>query len=147
MPAVFESLLKSKPSDEADQADEAGTVGEALETFVSDNQSRSVVSGIIISIALMIFALIVMGIFSWAYQKDKNLFIVVFATVVLLFTITVTILLAILRSKMGFDAFRFYMGSAIFMNFLTLLIIIFFGIKTSTRSLPSSVEDYLSKKI
>lgn len=130
-PAEYEPLLQE---------------GEIEPFYVSEMQSKSVLSSIIIAIAMMVLALVFMGLFYWSYQKDKNLFIVVFSIIVLIYSSMITLLLVVMRSKMGFDSFRFFMGSSIFIDFLTILVIIYFGIKAFTRSLPSSVEDYLGKK-
>lgn len=123
MTAWYEPLLKPKKAGD----------DEEKEAFVSDSDSRGIVSNIFISIALMVGAALVMALFYWAYQKERNLFVTIFASFMFAYALYVTIFVTILRSKFSSVAFRLILGSSAFVAFMTLMTLIFFAVKTSQK--------------
>ena len=123
MTAWYEPLLKPKKAED----------DEKKEAFVSDNDSRNIVSNIFISIGLMVGAALVMALFYWAYQKERNLFVTIFAAFMFAYALYVTIFVTILRGKFSSVAFRLILGSSAFVAFMTLMTLIFFAVKTSQK--------------
>lgn len=117
-----------------------------VETFETDGVStQKMVGNVFIGISLMILAAILTMIFYWSYQKEKHLFITILCGLVFLYTIKMVILVATLREKLNSVVFRLYMGSTVFMSLMSLLMMIYFGVKTAQRlrgsssSLPSYI--------
>lgn len=125
------------------------------ETFETAGQpnAQTMVGNVFIGIALMILATLLTVLFYWSFQKEKYLFITILCAVVFLYTIKMVILVAILRDKLNSIVFRLYMGSTAFMSLMTLMMMIYFAVKTSQRLrgtsssssyIPPPVQSYTS---
>lgn len=116
------------------------------ETFVSEKNSQSIIASVFVSIGVMIFASIVAILFYWSYQKDVSLFIALISGLVFIYSIQMVIIVAVLRSKMKPGIFKFYMGTIIFMAFLSLFMIIIFSIKANKSSSPN-LGSYVPREV
>lgn len=115
------------------------------ETFeTAEDSSQTIVGNVFIGVALMILAAIITIVFVWAYNKEKHLFITFLCGLVFLYTIKVVILVASMRDKINKNVFKLYIGSTAFMSLFSLILTIFFAIKTSKRlnGSASSTNNY-----
>lgn len=104
------------------------------ETFETEaDSSQAIVGNVFIGVSLMILATFITILFVWAYNKEKHLFITLLCGLVFLYTVKVIILVASLREKINKNVFRLYIGSTAFMSLFSLLLLIFFAVKTSKR--------------
>jgi len=126
----------------------------STEPFVSEEDSKTIVSNVFISVGLMIGAMIITGIFYWAFNKNVLLFITIMSALVFLYTIKVLIITAMMRSNYKSQRmFMTMMGGTVFMCLLSLILTIMFAIKSSSASrssatpsyIPSNVNDYINQ--
>lgn len=104
------------------------------ETFETEaDSSQAIVGNVFIGVSLMILATFITILFVWAYNKEKHLFITFLCGLVFLYTVKVIILVASLREKINKNVFRLYIGSTAFMSLFSLLLLVFFAVKTSKR--------------
>lgn len=132
------------------------------ESFVTEEDSKSIVSNVFMSVGLMIGAMIIAAIFYWSYHKNVALFICILSALVFLYTIKVIIVVVLARDQFkSKNTFMILMGGTVFMCLLTLILTIMFGIKASPKSgsgpsssisstganayIPSSVNDYIGQ--
>lgn len=131
MPSTFEPLLK-------------------MEQFVTNAESESVVSFSFITGALMVVAMILTGVFIWSYQKDRFLFIAVFAFVAMLYSAEIMLLSAINMSKLDMTQFTLFMGSSVLFSIMFFIVAIFGAFKywrrnsSSSPYVPTTVQNYLN---
>lgn len=117
------------------------------EPFVDESQTQSIVGNVFIGVGLMILATILTVVFYWSYNKEKLLFITILCVVVFIFSVKMIILVAALRTKMNPIIFRLYMGSTTFMSMMSLILIIYFAVKTSQRLRGSSSSSYIPPQV
>lgn len=148
MPAVFEPLLKSDREAGAylDPAEDESKL--VQEGFVSESETNNILSSVFLGIGMMLLGLAIFWVFFWAYSLDKNVFIMSFAVLVVLYSALMTALVILQRSKMTGGLFKFYLGSAIFMDCVATIVVIFFAIKwfknpVGKLGLELPVEEYL----
>ena len=115
----------------------------------TEAQTRTIVGSIFVATGMMIFSSIFALLFYWSYQKEKTLFIAILNGVIFIFTLKMLILVAVMRSKLNPTVFKIYMGSTVFIAFMTLFMIIYFTIKAiqRIRSSTSSSSSYVSPNI
>lgn len=148
MPAVFEPLLKADRTagEYLDPAEDESKL--VQENFVSESETNNILSSVFLGIGMMLLGLVIFWVFFWAYSLDKNVFIMSFGVLVVLYSALMTALVIIQRSKMSGALFKFYLGSAIFMDCVALIVVIFFAIKwfknpVGKLGLELPVEEYL----
>ena len=145
MPMEFEPILKSE-QEKRDKLYE----NFANTKIMDDEVAGSVVGSIFIGISLMTLAMLLTWLFIWGYNKDRSLFIAIFAALIFAYSIKVLVYVIILRTKVSVPVFRVYLGSAIFMIFTSIVMIVFFSIKasrklkSSTGYIPPSVQEYIN---
>jgi heme/copper-type cytochrome/quinol oxidase subunit 2 len=144
MPGIFVPILKSEQ--------EKRKITDEIETF-EDNDEEStgeMVGKIFIGISLMTLAMIMTWLFIWSYNKDRALFMVIFASLTFIYALKVFIYIMVTRSKMSSEIFRVYLGSAITMLVISTTMIIFFAVKfgrhqrSSSSYVPPSVQEYIN---
>lgn len=135
MPSPFQALLPSKR-----QREEEADANAAVEAFVNDKESQSIVGNVFISIALMLLAAGFMWLFYWAFNRDRNLFITIFSAIMFAYAITITIITVIYRNKFAKPTFTFLIGVNAFVGFMTLTSLVFFAIRANRSGSGSSYE-------
>ncbi len=134
MPSLFEPILKQPKSEEH---------------FVSDEESKNIVVNILIGVSLMVAAMLITWLFIWSYEKEKSLFIAIFATVMFIYAIKMVIFIALKKNDMNETTFKVFMGSSVTVAIMNLMLIIFFSIRASSRLrgrssyVPGAVQDYI----
>lgn len=154
---TFEPLVKPKKEEE-EGFEGDGDVEEEftllkpkrVETFVSEEETRRIVTQVFIAVALMIAAMFLAFVLSWAYNKEKTLFFAMYATITLLFSVLVIALVSVIRDKIE-NAKVFYtlIGSTAFMSIFNIVLIIVFGVIASKRLrrnfVPNGVQEYINQ--
>lgn len=116
-----------------------------LEPFVEDEkQSQTIVGNVFIGMGLMVMAAFLALLFYWSYEKNRSLFIALFSGLVFLFSVKMVILVAVVRKKLNNIIFKLYMGSTVFMSFVSMFSLIYFSIRASRSSSSSSSSSYSS---
>lgn len=119
------------------------------ETFVTEEETKTGVANIFVSVGLMVFAILLGGILFWAYRKERALMIVFLSAFMFIFSVLIMSLSIAQRSKLDSKYFMFMTGSSIFMSVMMIIIIIIFSIITSRRLnksyLGPQTQDYLSR--
>lgn len=115
------------------------------EGFVSEEESRSIVGNVFITVSLMIFAGIIALLLFWTYAREVSLFISILNAIIFLYSIKMLILVAATRSKLRDFVFKLYMGSTVFVSLLSLALMIVFAVKAS-RAMASS-PPYVSPQV
>jgi hypothetical protein len=134
MPADFIPLLKKREDDDE------------VEQFVPDKDTGSIVTNIFISLGLMIVAMLITWLFIWSYEKDRSLFITIFAVVAFLYAAEIAVFIAINTDKLDTITFRIMTSSTVFFGFTFLLIAIIFMIK-AIQHLRSKSQGYVSNTV
>jgi CDP-diglyceride synthetase len=138
MPGPFQPLLKPKEGEE-DTAAVTATLGvgglraDMMESFVTETQTKSIVSQVFITISLMILAAIIMWLFYWSYAKEKLLFMAILSGLMFIYTVIVIGVTVSYRAKLSTPTFTFLMGASAFMAFMTMISVIFFSVRASQR--------------
>jgi len=97
MPKPLTDMVAGSPGD-------AETASKLLpifvqEGFVTEEDSKSIVSNVFMSVGLMIGAMIIAAIFYWSYHKNVALFICILSALVFLYTIKVIIVVVLARDQ------------------------------------------------
>ncbi len=149
---TFEPILKPKKvkHDTEDTVVEPFNVHKSVETFVSEEDTKRIVSQVFIAVGLMIAAMFLAFLLSWAYNKEKTLFITVYAMISLLFSALVISLVAVLRDKIdNMKIFYTLVGSTAFMSLFNVVMIIVFAVIASKRLrrnfVPNGVQEYINQ--
>lgn len=134
MPSPFEPILKKS---------------NFFEPFVSESESVSIVTNTFIGASLMFAAMLITWLFIWSYQKDKFLFISMFALVAFLYGAEMVILSAVNMSNLDQAQFKLFMGSSLLFCLIFVIVGLFGFIKYKRRNVTSSyvppaVQNYLS---
>jgi len=108
------------------------TINEPFE--INQQQTISTVETIFISMATMIGSSLLAILFYWSYQKLPSLFIAIYSIIVLCYSIETLVFIIYIRSQLTPFLFKFYLGSAVFMSFLSLMVTIYFAVKSFSRS-------------
>lgn len=160
--AVFQPILKSKQ----EETDKDVVMLEAfentnmdappplfkpkkIEPFVNEEDTKRVMKSVFTAVGLMIGAMFLAFLFTWAYNKEKTLFISVYAGIMLLFCALIIIVVSIIRSKIN-DVAVFYVliGSSAFFALFNIVLVIVFAIVASKRLrrsyVPSGVQEYIN---
>lgn len=119
--------------------------GFETEPFVTEEDSKTIVSNVFISVGLMIAAMIVTGIFYWSFNKNPMLFICILCALIFFYTVKVITITALMREQFKSKRmFMVLMGGTVFVCLLTLILAIMFGIKANQggRSSSSSSSSY-----
>ena len=117
----------------------------ARERFVDSAQSNSIVSGVFISIALMVATGLLAMLFYWAAKNDLSWVVAILATLMFAYAVNVTAYIAIIREKLTATAFRYYIGLSIFAAFVNLILAIVFFLRASRGGGSSkSNMDYMA---
>ena len=138
MPGPFQPLLKPKEGEE-DTAAVTATLGvgglraDMMESFVTETQTKSIVSQVFITISLMILAAVIMWLFYWSYAKEKLLFMAILSGLMFIYTVIVIGVTVSYRAKLSTPTFTFLMGASAFMSFTTVISVIFFSVRASQR--------------
>lgn len=163
--ATFPSILKSK-RDENDNTVETFVDSDSnkslskekeivpkprtIESFVSEEDTKKIMSQVFIGVGLMIGAMFLAFLFTWAYDKEKTLFVAVYAAIMLLFGALVIGLVAVIRSQIQNEKiFYVLVGSSAFVGVLNIVFIIVFSVLASKRLrrgsyVPPAVSDYIN---
>lgn len=120
-----------------------------IEPFVDEAQTKKVMQQVFIGVGLMIAAMFLAFLFTWAFNKEKTLFIAIYATIMLLFAALMITLVSIVRKELSNIAiFYVLVGSSAFVALLNIVLIIVFAVMASKRLkrsyVPSGVQDYLN---
>lgn len=142
---TFEPLVKPKKEEEHFEL----MPPKRIETFVSEDDTKRVVSQVFIAVGLMIAAMFLAFLLSWAYNKEKTLFITIYAVITLLFSAIVIALVAVIREKIdNMKIFYTLVGATAFMSIFNVIMIIVFAILAAKRLrrnfVPNGVQDYLN---
>lgn len=134
MPSPFEPILKKS---------------NFFEPFVSESESVSIVSNTFIGAGLMLVAMLITWLFIWSYQKDRFLFISMFALVAFLYGAEMVILSAINMNNLDVSQFKLFMGSSLLFCLIFIIVGLFGFIKYKRRNVsstyvPSNVQNYLN---
>jgi ABC-type Mn2+/Zn2+ transport system permease subunit len=117
---------------------------------VSEDDTKRIMSQVFMATGLMIAAMFLAFLLSWAYNKEKTLFIAMYAVISLLFSALVITLVSILRDKIE-DMKIFYtlVGSTAFMSLFNIVMIIVFAVIASKRLrrsfVPNGVQEYINQ--
>ena len=107
------------------------------EDFVSQTETITTVQTIFISMATMIGASLLSLLFYWSYERMPTLFISIFAAITFAYAIKVVILITLIRDKLSQTVFKVYLGSGVFMAFMSLMVTVYFAIRTNSRTSSS----------
>jgi len=138
MPGPFQPLLKPKEGEE-DTASLTATLGVGglrsgmMESFVTETQTKGIVSQVFITLSLMLLAALIMWLFYWSYAKEKLLFMAILAGLMFIYTVIVIGVTVSYRAKLSTPTFTFLMGASAFMAFMTMISVIFFSVRASQR--------------
>lgn len=100
----------------------------SYEPFVDEPAAKSVVSKTFIGVAVVLLAMILTFLLIWSYQKSSKLFIMFFSIVVLIFCVMMVVFVTTTRSKLSEQKFSIYLSAAVFMTFLSIIMVIIFTI-------------------
>lgn len=132
MPSPFEPIVKLR----------------TYETFVSDSEQTSIVANTFISASLMFVAMLITWLFIWSYQKDRYLFIAMFAVVALLYGVEMVILTSVNSSELQSVQYKLFMSSSILFSAIFFLVGVFGFFKYYRRNVgsyvPTTVQNYLN---
>lgn len=158
--ATFQPLLKSKQEEEHTQDNMMLEAFEnqpslpvfmpkKIETFVDEDQTKKVMQQVFIGVGLMIAAMFLAFVFTWAFDKEKTLFIAIYAFIMLLFAALVITLASVSRSSLtNVPLFYVLIGSSAFVSLLNIVLVVVFAVMASKRLkrsyVPSSVQDYIN---
>lgn len=122
-----------------------------MEPFVNSSQSADIVSNIMISAGLMVFAMLITWLLLWSYQKDKFLFISIISIMGLCFAIEVIILVLVNMNKYDQITFRISIGSGVVIGVIYLILALIFFIRfvqnqrSGNTYVPPSVQSYIDR--
>lgn len=116
-----------------------------IEPFVNDTQARADIITTFISISIVFFGMVIAFLLLWSYNKSDKLFFIVFSAMVALYSITMVIFIAIIRSNITSIQFKTFMITGIFMAILSIIILILFVVKST--SLFRNVNKYSPEPI
>ena len=108
-----------------------------IESFITTNQAASIVTSVFTLMAGMLIASILAITFYWSYYKDVSLFICIISGITFLYAAANVIYVGVEQSKFNTLTFQMFMGSGIFMCITYLILAIYFGTKSSSRSSSS----------
>lgn len=123
----------------------------SMEPFVNSSQSADIVSNIMISAGLMVFAMLITWLLLWSYQKDKFLFISIISIMGLCFAIEVIILVLVNMNKYDQITFRISIGSGVVIGVIYLILALIFFIRfvqnqrSGNTYVPPSVQSYIDR--
>jgi len=120
---------------------------ENIETFITESETRKSVGSIFIAMGVMIVAAIISILFYWSYHKEKTLFIAIFAGIIFIYSIQMLVLVTVLRSKLNNAIFKLYMGTVVFMTFLSFILLVIFGIKAAKKLNETSSSPYVNENV
>lgn len=148
---TFEPILKPKKDDsDVEENFDLLPKPKRVEHFVSEDDTKRIMSQVFMATGLMIAAMFLAFLLSWAYNKEKTLFIAMYAVISLLFSALVITLVSILRDKIE-DMKIFYtlVGSTAFMSLFNIVMIIVFAVIASKRLrrsfVPNGVQEYINQ--
>jgi hypothetical protein len=101
-----------------------------METFVSEKDTKSIISSTFINISLIILGMVLGGLLYWSYIKTDKLYITLLSGILFGYTLMMIIFIAMIRAKLTENEFKIYMSASIFMAILTLAIFVIFLIRT-----------------
>lgn len=101
-----------------------------METFVSEKETKSIISSTFVTISLVILGMIIAGLLYWSYVQTDRLYITIFSGIVFAYVLMMIIFIALIRAKLTEDEFKIYMSVSIFMGILTLLLFSIFLYRT-----------------
>lgn len=157
--AVFQPILKSQqeedPKDKMmleafeNQAAPPVFAAKKIETFVDETQTKKIMQQVFIAVGLMVAAMFLAFVFTWAFNKEKTLFIAIYAGIMLLFGTLVIALVSVVRSQIkNIPIFYVLVGASAFVCLLNIVLIVVFSVMASKRLkrgyVPSGVQDYLN---
>ena len=88
---------------------------ELFEYFGNASEASNRQTSAIVALVLLVVGVIILGMLYWAYVKDVNMFVGVFATLMALVCMKMLILIAIMRKRLTHTVFSLYLGTAIMM--------------------------------
>lgn len=146
---TFEPILKPKKEEHESFENELPALlrPKRVEMFVNEDDTKQVMTQVFIAVGLMIAAMFLAFVLSWAYNTEKTLFIAIFASITLLFSALIITLVSIIRNKID-DVKIFYVlvGSTAFMSIFSIVMIIVFSVIASKRlrrgMAMNAVSDY-----
>lgn len=98
------------------------------EPFVDEPAAKTVVSKTFIGVAVVLLAMVLTFLLIWSYQKSTKLFIMFFSVIVLVFCVMMVVFVTTTRSKLTEEKFTIYLSAAVFMTFLSIIMVIIFTI-------------------
>lgn len=98
------------------------------EPFVDEPAAKTAVSKTFIGVAVVLLAMVLTFLLIWSYQKSSKLFIMFFSVIVLVFCIMMVVFVTTTRSKLTEQKFTIYLSAAVFMTFLSIIMVIIFTI-------------------
>jgi CDP-diglyceride synthetase len=98
------------------------------EPFIDEPSAKSVVSKTFIGVAVVLLAMVLTFLLIWSYQKSTKLFIMFFSVIVLVFCVMMVVFVTTTRSKLTEQTFTIYLSAAVFMTFLSIIMVIIFTI-------------------
>jgi hypothetical protein len=98
------------------------------EPFVDEPSAKTVVSKTFIGVAVVLLAMVLTFLLIWSYQKSTKLFIMFFSIIVLVFCVMMVVFVTTTRSKLTEQKFTIYLSAAVFMTFLSIIMVIVFTI-------------------
>lgn len=155
----FQPILKSKQEKEETPSQgvlEAFTTNDPpilkprkVEMFVSEEETKEVMTRVFIAVGLMIGAMFLAFLFIWTFNKEKTLFISVYATFMLMFAAMIIIVASVIREQItNKKVFYVIIGSSVFVALLNIVVAVIFGVMASKRLrkafVPQGVQDYIN---
>lgn len=142
MPAEFEPLLKKNH-------------GNLVETFVSGDESMTIMTNILVSAGLMILAMMITWMFIWSFQKDHQFFISIVSIVAFLFAIENIIIILVNMSHYDPISFKISMGSNVLSAVIFFIMSVYFFVRYvqtqrassgyGTQYIPQNVQSYINQ--
>ena len=113
------------------------------EKFVSKNENDEIVKNTFIIFGYVLVSIMVVVSLIWSYNYNNNLylFVVIYSIIIILYTVVIVSLVVINKEKYDNITYRLLFSSTIFTIFLTFIIVVFFIYKFfSVPSLKNKEE-------
>lgn len=102
----------------------------STESFIDEKESRQQISNTFITLSFVFLGMLITALLYWAYQRTEKLFITLFSFMVFTYSLMMVVFIAVVRSKLTMGQFKIFMTASIFMAVSSLVLFLYFVIKT-----------------